>query len=80
MHALGLEAAGAEVNHLDGTAGLVAQKHVLRLEIAVHNLVFVQQLQTLHHAPGQLADKRRLEAAELALPERSIEVPAWSEG
>ena len=63
-------------SYLNSAAALLLQEDVLRLHVAVDDLVPVEEVEALQQRVGELADELEAEALELVLLDELVEVDA----
>ena len=63
-------------SYLNSAAALLLQEDVLRLHVAVDDLVPVEEVEALQQRVGELADELEAESLELVLLDELVEVDA----
>ena len=60
--------------HLDAAAALLLEKHIFRFEVAVNDAVFLERIEALEDAVGELAHELKTESLEFVLLDEFVEV------
>jgi len=63
-------------NHLDAAATLLLEQHILRLHVAVYNLVLVERIQAEQQRVRELAHELQTEALEVVLLDELVQIDA----
>ena len=74
VRAFVLEAAAAEVDHLDGGLVRLAQEDVLGLEVAVDHALASQELERLQQLRGESADEAQREPSKVVVLDELVQV------